>query len=34
MNDEAILIIDELTNIDLELLDDYNKNIEFLNGEG
>lgn len=34
MNDEIILITDELSNIDIEIIDDYNKNIEFLNGEG
>lgn len=34
MNDEIILIVDELSNIDIEVIDDYNKNIEFLNGEG
>lgn len=32
MNDEIILIVDELSNIDIEIIDDYNKNIEFLNG--
>jgi len=32
MNDEVILITDELSNIDIEIIDDYNKNIEFLNG--
>ena len=34
MDDEIILIVDELSNIDIEVIDDYNKNIEFLNGEG
>lgn len=33
MNDEVILISDELSNLDIETIDDYNKNIEFLNGE-
>lgn len=33
MDDEIILIVDELSNIDIEIIDDYNKNIEFLNGE-
>lgn len=32
MDDEIILIVDELSNIDIEIIDDYNKNIEFLNG--
>ena len=32
MNDEIILIVDELSYIDIEIIDDYNKNIEFLNG--
>ena len=32
MNDEVILITDELSNIDIDIIDDYNKNIEFLNG--
>jgi len=34
MNDEVILITDELSNIDIEVIDDYNKNMEFLNGGG
>lgn len=33
MNDEVILISDELSNLDIETIDEYNKNIEFLNGE-
>lgn len=32
MDDEIILIVDELSNIDIDIIDDYNKNIEFLNG--
>lgn len=33
MSDEVIVITDELTNIDIETIDDYNRNMEFLNGE-
>lgn len=33
MSDEVIFIVDELTNSDIETIDDYNKNMEFLNGE-
>ena len=32
MNDEVIFIVDELTNNDIEVIEDYNKTIEFLNG--
>lgn len=31
--DEVVLITDELSNLDIETIDDYNKNMEFLNGE-
>ena len=34
MNDEIVYIVDELTNTDIEIIDDYNKNQDFLNGEG
>lgn len=34
MNDELVLIINELSDTDIELIDDYNKNINYLNGEG
>ena len=33
MNDEVVFIVDELTNSDIEIIDDYNKTIEYLNGE-
>ena len=34
MNDEVVFIIDELTNSDIEIIDEYNKTIEYLNGDG
>ena len=34
MNDEVVFIFDELTNSDIEIIEDYNKTIEYLNGEG
>jgi hypothetical protein len=34
MDDEVVFVIDELTNSDIEIIDDYNKTIEYLNGEG
>ena len=34
MNVEVVIIIDELTNSDIEIIEDYNKTIEYLNGEG
>lgn len=34
MNDEVVFIIDELTNYDIEIIEGYNKTIEYLNGEG
>ena len=34
MNDEVVFIVDELTNSDIEIIEDYNKTIEYLNAEG
>ena len=34
MNDEVVFIIDELTKSEIEINEDYNKTIEYLNGEG
>lgn len=34
MNDEVVFIIDELNNSDIEIIEEYNKTIEYLNGEG
>ena len=34
MNDEVVFNIDELTNSDIEIIEEYNKTIEYLNGEG
>ena len=32
MNDEVIFIVDELSNNDIDIIEDYNKTLEFLNG--